>query len=340
VLTVLAVALQQFTFPYVLTRGGPRNATRTPVLLIFSYAFQRFQLGAAAAVATLLFIILAVLGLAVALTLILSGARLEFDPRYRSAEEQSTWTPARIVAAIGTGVGLLVVLGLTIYGLYPWLHAVATGNGRLPEGTSTGRVLANTWLPPVLSALLSVVVAALAGFGIGWLRPLGLRSRLLLLVFAPWLFVGTGVLVVRSYLTSTSLHLYNTFLGLVPPPVVVPAVFVFTLLFYGLRDQPGGMRARATAVVPMGLLVFGVTWLVQTQDLLWQLFAAGDAKTATAAVALVQQEGRLALAPGQLPVDLVLHPVLVVLLLLCALGLQLGYLDRLALRVGRTDSPT
>jgi ABC-type sugar transport system permease subunit len=336
VLTVLAVSLQQFAFPYAMTGGGPERSTETPALLIYE-AFQRYEWGPAAAVSTVLLLLLAVLGMAATLALALSGARLEYDAAHRSAEQTLTWTPARIVALAATAAGLVVVLVLIIVGLYPWLHGLATAHSHLPNGTGTGAVLVNTWLPTLVSTLVAVLVALLAGFGIGWLRPLGRRSLLLLLVFGPWLFTGNGVLTVHAYFADRDSHDLDSFTSLIPPFPVVPALFVFTLLFFGLRETAGARwwSELFIAVPPMVLLVFGATWVVQAQDLFWQLLAAVSPTRATAAVALLTERGRYVAQADQLPYDVLTPVLLIVVMLLSALGLQLGYLDRLAFRVGR-----
>jgi multiple sugar transport system permease protein len=66
VASVMAVisALQIFDQPYVLTRGGPGDSTRTAVMVIFESAFQQLQFGRASAVGVVLtLLILAVTAL-------------------------------------------------------------------------------------------------------------------------------------------------------------------------------------------------------------------------------------------------------------------------------------
>jgi lactose/L-arabinose transport system permease protein len=53
--------LQLFTEPFLLTNGGPDNATETPVLFIYQYAFQSFHFGYASAAAYVLTGIVAIL---------------------------------------------------------------------------------------------------------------------------------------------------------------------------------------------------------------------------------------------------------------------------------------
>ncbi|GAB3454643.1 sugar ABC transporter permease [Kineococcus endophyticus] len=60
VASVMAVinALQIFDQPYVLTRGGPGDSTRTAVMVIFESAFQQLQFGRAAAIGVVLTVLI------------------------------------------------------------------------------------------------------------------------------------------------------------------------------------------------------------------------------------------------------------------------------------------
>lgn len=54
-------AMQLFDQPYILTKGGPGDHTRTTVLLIYQSAFQNLQFGYASAISVILFILLMVI---------------------------------------------------------------------------------------------------------------------------------------------------------------------------------------------------------------------------------------------------------------------------------------
>lgn len=64
ILLQLIGTLQVFTEPYVFTGGGPDNATVTVLMLIYSYAFQYGDYGAATALSFLLALALAVVSVA------------------------------------------------------------------------------------------------------------------------------------------------------------------------------------------------------------------------------------------------------------------------------------
>lgn len=336
----LAVALQLFTHPFTITGGGPNQQTITPMLNQYQIGLQRFDVGVGAAQATLILIPVMALGVAAALVVILTRLRIELaDPE---AAPGATWTGPRVVAAILLIGGLLVVLGLTVYGLWPWL----TGLGRLGlDRDGIGTTLTRTWLAPMVSTVIGVGLAAVAGYGIGALRPLGRWSEVLLLPFAPWLFVGIGPLFLAKLISASDGGRIDTFLGAIPPIwLVVPALFLFTVLFRGLEHR---RRARAASgadpgvasvlvpALPMLALVGVATWLVQAQSLLWGLMSTQS--NPTAPVFLLREIGAFATRAVDLSYGLVL-PFPLILVLAVALGLlQVFYLDRLAIRVGRTD---
>ena len=58
--TVIGVigALQVFEQPFVMTRGGPGDSSRTVVMIIYESAFQNLAIGYGAAIASLLFVVI------------------------------------------------------------------------------------------------------------------------------------------------------------------------------------------------------------------------------------------------------------------------------------------
>jgi multiple sugar transport system permease protein len=59
----IVTTMQEFLRPFIITGGGPREATLTVVLLIYNYAFQNADFGGASAISVLLFLFLAVFAL-------------------------------------------------------------------------------------------------------------------------------------------------------------------------------------------------------------------------------------------------------------------------------------
>jgi ABC-type sugar transport system permease subunit len=340
-LAAIAMALQAFTYPYIVTAGGLNGQTRSPLIMMYEDDFRLASLGSGAAVATLLLIPLMLLGIAAAVLIIISRMRIEVDPKYRSADEPSAWPPARIVAVVIGALLLLFVLVATVTGLWPWLSRLGDTTA---VRTTAGAAVVNTWAPTLISTFVGVTVAVLAAIGIGALRPLGRYSELLLLPFAPWLFVTTAPLLAPAFNRMAHNGQIDSFLGLVPPTwVAIPVLFIATLLFRGqearLRAAPAwspGAVARTLVlpVLPMLAILFGAVWLWQSQDLMWQLVGSGQHRQ-TGAVAAV--EGFNQIFGKNTGVGLVLPVALLVVFVLAAVAAQLAYLDRVAVRVGHED---
>ena len=61
----LIQAMKVFTQPYIMTKGGPRNATKTLVFYIYEQGFQKGNFGYACSIATVFFIIVVILSIVV-----------------------------------------------------------------------------------------------------------------------------------------------------------------------------------------------------------------------------------------------------------------------------------
>ena len=59
--TQIAQAFQEFNGPYIITGGGPRNATTLVSLLVYNYAFKSNEMGMACALAWVMFVIVMIL---------------------------------------------------------------------------------------------------------------------------------------------------------------------------------------------------------------------------------------------------------------------------------------
>jgi ABC-type sugar transport system permease subunit len=347
-IVALALTLQQYAIPFVL--GGDRGdrsdgATATPLLMMSQVGFGTGRFGRASAVATLLLAALAALGVLATVLVIATRSRLEVG---RAAERPAGWPTSRVVAVAGAAVGIVVVLILTGSAVLPWLQRLGGEPVSGSAGVNPTRTLLYTWGPPLLSTVVGVAVALAAAIGIGALRPFGRASEWLLLPFAPWLLVGFGPFMLQFFESSVRSGQVDSWLALVPRTwVVIPALLVLTMLLRGQRarwdrlraaSQPASIRSTFVwPVLPMVALLAGVNWLVQSQDLLRQLVASPTVTTGPAAV-VNQLLAAAYRSSWNINVSLALPPVLAVLFVLAAVALQLGYLDRLALRVG-TDPP-
>jgi oligogalacturonide transport system permease protein len=61
--TQLVQAFQEFNGPFIITRGGPRNATTLISLLIYNRAFKSYDMGMASAMAWILFVVVMTMSL-------------------------------------------------------------------------------------------------------------------------------------------------------------------------------------------------------------------------------------------------------------------------------------
>lgn len=343
-LAVIAAALQEFTYPLIVTGGGPGRATTTPLLATFTVGFQDYQLGPAAAASTVLLLILAALGVAASLLIVTAGARFEvrdpFDPPRAAASHDR----GRVIAGFVTVTLVIAVLCAVAYAGLPWLRALVAGGDMPKSGGSPAAVFARTWLPSLVSTAIGVGAAALAGYGIGAMRPLGHRSELLLLPFAPFLFVGIGPLALRAYAAGETASRHDSVIGLVPPTrLVIPALFAFALLARGLAAREAELarnfgarrswwRAYGEPALPMFAIIAVGTWVVQAQNLLWPLLSAGT-RFATGPGLLAFDQGGQPDVRDAPPVSVALPAWLVILLIAGAIAAQVSYLDRIVLRV-------
>jgi hypothetical protein len=338
-LGVAAVALQAHTIPALVTGGGPNGSTTTPLLSVLRDSLARMDIGAGMAISTLLLAVLAVLGIAAVVLLLATRARIEFDGWRDPAGARRAGNPVFAVIVVVALVGFLGVVG---WALAPWLRASLSGGAELPGAISMPTVLINTWVPPLISTIVAVGLAALAGFGIGALRPLGRFSELLLLPFAPWLFVGIGPLGLAGFIRTTDLDQLNSFVGLIPPTwLSIPALVAFTLLFRGqhARWRAGGGFGRTLVLpaLPMLLVAGLLTWLSSAQDGTWSYLVASDPDHMTALNVtqfLISSRGYTDAGGGD-ALGLILPLPILLVFLVALVAAQVGYLDRLAIRVGK-----
>jgi hypothetical protein len=342
-LVMLGVAVQQYPMAEIFNGSAFLGEPEVTPMTLLATSGTNGPVGAAVVA------VLAVLGAAAALVILRSGLRIELDPAVRSPDG-GAGPPAgrRAVALIGTAAGVIGLLGFIVIQLGPWLSGVALGDPEPPDGFTAGSVLAATWLVPLGTALIQVGAAAVAGFGIAVVRPLGRHSEWLLLVFAPWLLVGNGLLE-ATHVDFTSQDGLQPLIAYSPPSwLSIPALFVFVLLFRGQaavweRLRAGGDRyafPRAMwPALPMLVLATGVAWLLQAQDLLVPVLADHDQGVVPNAQLLVRRSATIPVGVDADVAALGYPLALLVLFTLGALVLQWAYLDRVAIRTGRPAAP-
>lgn len=333
-LAMIAAGLQTFSIGLTMTHGGPNGSTQTLSLVQYTYTFMVVKVELGATVATVIGVILGVLGIAAVCVAAASGMRITIVPRENAQAPDATRSGSGAKVVVGV-VALVVVAVVGLVLTWPWLSALfapAQPGSAAPSGL---RTVVNTWAPALIGALVSVGVAYLAALGIGGLRPLGRGSEWLLLAFAPWLFVGMGPLSVADWRTIRSMGMIDSFVALVQPILVsVPALLILTLLCRGLAVRTGKdfLSGVVLPSLPMaGILALAVT-LVNGHDLLWPLLVAQEPGLATAPVALLTQTtGYTSAWPD---IGLATPLAVVAVALIGIVAAQLLYLDRLAITVG------
>ncbi|GAA3398126.1 hypothetical protein GCM10020369_80610 [Cryptosporangium minutisporangium] len=331
-LAVVAAAIQSFNAPYLVWAVTPRpppdpeNPQLGPGSLLSAAIDAEPHIQPK--VALLLLLPLTALGLLATRLLLRSRTRIEFAPRSQPGPQQPDgWLALPltlpVLAAVAVATGL------------PWLRTLGDDGGI--GNLSAAEILVNTWLPPLLSAVVSVLVAAVGGFALGVLRPSGERSPRLLLVFAPWLFVGVGPLVFAHRDRAEGADQIGTWFGLVPPVwLSIPALVVFTLFFSGRSARTAPVRSA----LPLVGIAVGVHWVLGAQDLLWPAMVGDALSTQLTAPTLAATTAELG-QKAELLVgfDLILPLPLLLVLFAVVVTAQVGYLDRLAIRTGTGPEP-
>lgn len=144
---------------------------------------------------------------------------------------------AGLVALVGAAAVLVLALVFARHWLASSVHSIGVGQGR---------PFPYTWFPAVLGSAVQLVVTGLAAVGIDAFRPLGRSSELLLLGFAPWLFVGSAPLAIAHYLRLADGGRIG---GLIDQR---PQVFVDIPLPVALTLIAAAARAPATGTDPTG----------------------------------------------------------------------------------------
>jgi hypothetical protein len=337
-IVTLGFAAQQYVFVAVV-QNNPFNAIdkyeSTPVAGIVARGS-----GSNALFALTLLALLAALGIGAALVVLRSRLRLEVGPAAEPADRPVPARPALVIAAVLLAAALLV---LFLVPAWPWLSALLGDPLQAPRRFPARVVFFVTWTVPLLTSIAQVSIAALAGFAIGAIRPLGRRSEWLLLVFAPWLLVSNTLAAMPWVDPGEAPGRRILDYALPPTWVSIPALFLFAVLFRGQAMRWRRMRARdprrpflrtvVVPVLPMVAVAVVPVWLLQAQDLaLPTMVDAGSGQVANAQWLLGDTPfSDLRGVPASYPL------AVLAILTVVVLALQLWYLDRVSVRTGDAD---
>lgn len=357
ILATIALTMSSFTLSYIITRGGPGNTTSTLAIWQFRISFMYFKFGEAAVLAFLILLLTLLLGLVVGLLVIVIRLRLVYKPSpVPPPLPENTENPQqnRILPLIVLIVTLLLVIGACFLSVFPFGRVMLqafkdAAYEQLANQVPIFRVWINTIMPPLLGAIIQVLIAYLGALGIGAIRPFGKHSEWLLFPFCPWLFVTLVPVSLVKFLAAKNMGILNTFVGLIPPFLfIVPLLFIMTLFFRGQAScwQTGrsGKESFFKQMIVPSLPLVGVLliflFFIGVQGVFWPMLVTSKPVNQPMSTILVLLRNQFANS-GELlatavtlftiPIVVFFFPVLVVF--------QLFYLDRLALRAGaeKTD---
>jgi hypothetical protein len=332
-ISLAAAGLQ--TFAYGLISGLPADV-RLPLHQVYDGVRAGMDVGFGAATSVILLGILAVLGIGAAVLFAAARVRIDVDPE--PAQPVGTHAGAAVAAIFV----LLVALAAVGYFLLPWITRAGEVSDPAQDLWFTIR---RTWGPPLVTTGIALTAAAVGGFAVGALRPFGAASRWVLLLFAPWLFTGTGPLAAAN-LEAVAEEGEWVVIGSLPPRawIAIPLLFLFTALCWGLEDRrraaiaQGRPRGTANAAFVKGALPFVLLaalalLLVHVQDLFWNQLTYQDMFSAGVMVyALENLDFEHSGVTYGFPL-----PVLIPYAL-AALALAVWYLPRLAVRTGAAEN--
>lgn len=355
VLGLLAIGLQLFTVPLVMTNFGPESETATPAGLLFQTGFNQMRIGMSTAASTVLLVLLAILGVGAMLIVILTRLRVSLLPfRRPPATAQAEPAPMPFGGAYSTApmprrnagaivlaaLVLLAVVVAAVLNMLPWFDALSGPEPAAPSGAA-GR----TWGPALIGALVSVGVAYLGALGISGLRPLGRHSEWLLMPFAPWLFVGVTSLSIDFFMSAREAGDLDTD-GVLRPPILVSIVSLVILAVLcrgqserwqqdvtaGAPEGPAFFRTVVLPTLPLAGFLFVVATLFNAQDLLWPLLVSLSPENATTPLALLIANNELGV--GDFSVASATPLLAVVLCGLAVAAAQALHLDRMVATTG------
>jgi ABC-type sugar transport system permease subunit len=353
ILGIIVLTLSTFTLNYVLTSGGPAGSTSTLGIYFYQSAFRNLNMGTAASVASLILLVTLILGILAGLLVIMTRLRLDIvdaKPVLEKAGQAMAPRRSHVLPGIVLAILVLFTLGACLFSALPfgWLIPQAFGKdglGSLMEQISAGQVF-NSLVTPLVTATLQVIIAYLAALGIGALQPLGKRSKWVLLLFSPWLFVTVLPLSLVNFLAVQKAGLLDTLRGSLSPILFsVPALFILTIFFSGRASQlppettegeswvaPNFFRHFILPSLPLAAVLWLVILFLCGQDVLWPLLVSVSPERYTLSVTLlrlVATFGGVDAAPAAAVAFFILPVCL--FFFICLIPFQIFYLDRLAL---------
>lgn len=347
ILLALASLPLSFQLPFILTEGGPANATSTFSLVFYRTSFQMMRFGYASALASLMIFGSAALAVIVWLVLFISRLRMRLAP---PAENNTAAGVFGLLLGALFGLPLcgVIVLGMSAISGFP------SRGGGLDVTADLTRSLFNTIMTPWMFIWgVQIPLTYLAGLALGFLRPVNrVVSELLFLVLLVVAFVPQQALVLQWFMGARQLELLNTqTLPGIATIVSAASLILFKLYFDGAREQldtlrqSGDIKANFASVVFPGslgvaLLAGIIASMSSMMNLLIPLASGINPDTYTTPVFIMMIANQYA-SDFQIIGNLALTYILIVagLFILPLLLLHFLLLDRLAIIAGKPLEP-
>ncbi|MEO8609349.1 MAG: hypothetical protein ABI690_15765 [Chloroflexota bacterium] len=344
-LLALGSAPQTFTLPYILTQGGPGNATQTIGLFFYKSAFIVLNAGYASAQATLMIFATLFIGLLVGIVIWGFRLRLNFTPPAPRVEAAGLLSFLSVPLVVLIGLPSLVLVG---WGL--WLATSQGGFSALNETVNQGQLFLNTvggsWLA---IWLVQIPLTYLLGLSLGFVRPINRTiSNIVFLGLLMLAFIPSEALTLQWWQSLRDLGWLNTTQATGYTWVVgMFSLVIFKLFFDGAFDrykvarEDGQTSTDAflnTVLLPslaIVLLVGTTLSFVSAQALWWPLIATNSQSSFSFAPQIVQISNQFGTQrPTGVALSLVFIGVFGLIFLPIFALLQVLVLDRLALLAG------
>lgn len=295
-----------FDLPFVLTNGGPANATSTYMLSVYQSGFQSMRIGYASAQAVPIAVGALIIGLIIGVITI--GFNLRVIQVSRSEQAEGGNNMASLAS-----VPLIIILLVSLGGYLVWALTFDSGmpnEGRnIDEMMPIGQGIVNSLSPLFAIWFIQLPFALMAGLGLGFYRPFGkIGSNILFVILLMIMLVPTEALMFEWFIMSREIGMLNN-VSMLGFPWMVNG---FTLLAFkvfadGARDHfyqamDTGMsssKAFGKYVMMPAMLIALVAGVILSflsiQSFLWALISQNSRENFTIVIQMIMMRMQLAM---------------------------------------------
>ena len=243
------------------------NAYFLKIPLICSYnlmrmTYERFfmhlDFSAAAATFSLLMLRLIFFGLIFLIFLELSDISIRFTPRVKEKMTTGCRFSVRRFCLVTGIIITILVLGIIGCGLFfPIIkgrtYLFITRSIPSDSITALWNSIRRSLGVAGIQSLFSLIIAMLAGFVLGYVKPRG--SKFVLITLGAFIFISPAFLIFPLYLFFNKLGLINNMVSIVIPGLLSPlGIIVYTWFFRGLRNEQSQLEAKNSYCIDLDAL--------------------------------------------------------------------------------------